>query len=56
MLTLLAAVTIHAYATTAQGAALGAVYTDPKNPPVVKRLNAVGAYATVLTAGGRIEG
>lgn len=53
---LLAAVTLHAYAATAQGAAIGAIYSDPKSPPVVKRINTAGAYATVLTSGGRIEG
>ena len=56
MLTVLAAVAIHAYSTTAQGVALGAMYTEAKNPAVVKRINAVGTFATVLTAGGRIEG
>jgi hypothetical protein len=56
VLTLLAAATLHAFAASAQGAAIGAMYADPKNPPVVKRINVVGAYATVLTSGGRIEG
>ncbi|HEY1866832.1 MAG TPA: hypothetical protein VGG70_00955 [Candidatus Cybelea sp.] len=56
MLTLVAAVTLQAYAATPQGAALRAMYTDPKSPPIVKRVNVVGAYATVLTTGGRIEG
>ena len=32
------------------------MYTEAKNPAVVKRINAVGTFATVLTAGGRIEG
>jgi hypothetical protein len=56
MLALVAAVTLQAYAATPQSAALHAMYADPKSPPVVKRVNVVGAYATVLTTGGRIEG
>ena len=47
---------LHAYATTAQGAAVGAMYVDPKRPTVVKRVNVVGNYATVLAKGGRMEG
>lgn len=53
---LIAVITLHAYATTAQGAAIGAMYVDPKHPAVVKRVNVVGAYAAVLTKGGRMEG
>jgi hypothetical protein len=53
---LVAAATLHAYAATPQGAALGAMYSDPKKPAVVKRMNVAGSYATVLTSGGRIEG
>jgi hypothetical protein len=56
MLTLIAAVALHAYAATPQSAALGAMYADPKKPPIVKRINVAGVYATVLTNGGRIEG
>jgi hypothetical protein len=56
MTTLLLAITVHAYAATAQAAAIGALYSDPARPAVVKRLNVVGVYAAVLTAGGRIEG
>jgi hypothetical protein len=54
--TLLAAATMHAYAATAQGAAIGAMHADPKKPVLVKRINVVGAYAAVLTSGGRMEG
>ena len=50
------ALAVQAYATTAGGAAIGALYADPKNPPVVERINVVGPYATVLTRGGRMEG
>jgi|SRR5580700_2101956 hypothetical protein len=53
---MLAAITLHAFAATVQGAALGAMYADPKRPPEVKRINVVGADATVLTSGGRMEG
>lgn len=44
------------YAATAQRAAIGAMYSDPKKPAVVVRVNVAGSYATVLTKGGRIEG
>jgi hypothetical protein len=44
------------YAPTALRAAIGAMYSDPKKPVVVVRVNVVGSYATVLTSGGRIEG
>ena len=44
------------YAATAQRAAIGAMYSDPKKPAVVVRVNVAGSYATVLTNGGRIEG
>ncbi len=44
------------YAPTAQRAAIGAMYSDPKKPAVVVRINVAGPYATVLTKGGRIEG
>ncbi len=54
MLAVIAAVV--AYASTAQGAAVGALYFDPKRAPVVRRVNVVGRYATVLTSGGRMEG
>jgi hypothetical protein len=53
---LLAVVTMHAFAATAKSAALGAMYSDPKKPPIIERINVVGPYATVLTRGGRIEG
>ena len=43
------------YAPTAQRAAIGAMYSDPKKPAVVGRVNVAGSYATVLTSGGRIE-
>lgn len=56
MVTLLAIVTVHAYAASARSAALGAMYFEPKHPPIVKRINVVGVYATILTSGGRIEG
>jgi len=56
MIALLAVVTLQAYAATPQSAALRAMYADPKSPPIVRRVNVVGAYATVLTTGGRIEG
>jgi hypothetical protein len=52
---LLAAITLHAYATP-QGAAFGAMYVVPKRGAVVKRVNVIGAYAAVLTKGGRMEG
>ena len=32
------------------------MYSDPKKPAVVVRVNVAGSYATVLTNGGRIEG
>ena len=44
------------YAPTALRAAIGAMYSNPKKPVVVVRVNVVGSYATVLTNGGRIEG
>lgn len=44
------------YAATAQRAAIGAMYSDPKKQAVVVRVNVAGSYATVLTKGGRIEG
>jgi hypothetical protein len=47
---------LHSYAPTAQRAAIGAMYSDPKKPVVVRRVNVAGSYATVLTSGGRIEG
>jgi hypothetical protein len=53
---ILAAIMLHAYATTAQGAALRAMYFDPKHPAVVERVNVAGAYASVLTKGARMEG
>ena len=56
MIALLAVVTLQAYAATPQSAALRAMYADPKSPPIIRRVNVVGAYATVLTTGGRIEG
>lgn len=40
------------YAPTALRAAIGAMYSDPKKPVVVVRVNVVGSYATVLTSGG----
>jgi hypothetical protein len=56
VLALVAKAATHAFAPTPQGAALAAMYADPMRPPAVKRVNSVGAYATVLTSGGRIEG
>jgi len=56
MLTLVAAVVVHAYAGTPQAAALGALYSDPQKPAIVKRVNIAGKYAGVLTSGGRMEG
>lgn len=56
VLALLATAAPHAFAATPQGAALGAMYSDPIKAAAVKRVNPVGAYATVLTSGGRIEG
>jgi hypothetical protein len=44
------------YAPTPQRAAIDAMYSDPKKPAVVVRVNVAGSYATVLTSGGRIEG
>lgn len=44
------------YAPTAERAAIGAMYSDPKKPAVVVRVNVDGSYATVLTHGGRLEG
>jgi hypothetical protein len=32
------------------------LYSDPKKPAVVRRVNVAGSYAAVLTGGGRIEG
>jgi len=32
------------------------MYSDPKKPAAISRVNVVGSYATVLTNGGRIEG
>lgn len=54
MLVLLAAV-VH-LAATPQDAALSAIYSGPTKPAVVRRTNRAGAYATVLTSGGRMEG
>jgi hypothetical protein len=54
--TLLAVAALHAYAATPQSAAIGAMYVDPRRPPVVERVNVAGSYAAVLTSGGRIEG
>lgn len=56
LVAVVAAVTQHSYATSAQSAAIGAMYSDPAHPPVVIRINVVGSYAAVLTSGGRIEG
>ncbi len=57
MIALLVAVAAsQSFAPTPQSAALGAVYSDPKKPAIVKRINVAGSYATVLTSGGRIEG
>ena len=53
---LFAAIALHAYATTAQGAALGAVHVDPKHPAIVERVNVAGVYGVVLTKGARMEG
>jgi hypothetical protein len=53
---LLAAMMLHAYATTAQGAALGAMYVDPHHPAAVVRVNVAGAYASVFATGARMEG
>lgn len=52
---MLAAAVLQA-ASTPQRAAIGAMYSDPKKPPVVRRVNVAGSYAAVLTSGGRIEG
>jgi hypothetical protein len=54
MLTVIVAVV--AYATSPQAAATDALYFEPKRAPVVKRVNVVGRYATILTSGGRMEG
>lgn len=53
---LLVALMLHAYATTAQGAAIGAMHVDSKHPAVVARVNVVGPYAAVLVKGGIMEG
>lgn len=52
----LLATVVQASALTPNLAALHAIYVDPKKPAIVKRVNVAGAYATVLTTGGRIEG
>lgn len=49
-------VTPHNYAATPQRAAVQAVTLEPHKPIVVRRVNIVGQYATVLTSGGVIEG
>jgi hypothetical protein len=54
--TLLAIVALYNFAATPQNAAIFALYAEPRNPPVVRRVNVVGHYAEVLTSGGRIEG
>jgi hypothetical protein len=53
---LLAIIALYNFAATPQSAAISALYVEPKNPPVVRRVNVVGRYAAVLTSGGRIEG
>ncbi|MBV8497767.1 MAG: hypothetical protein JO003_00725 [Candidatus Eremiobacteraeota bacterium] len=53
---LIALAAVVAYASSPQTAAIGALYFDPKRAPVVRRVNVVGRYATVLTSGGRMEG
>lgn len=47
---------MHAYAATAEKAAIEAIYSDPQRPVVVERVNTAGSYAAVLTSGGRMEG
>jgi hypothetical protein len=46
----------YSFGATPETTAIGAMYADPKKPPVVRRVNVVSEYATVLTSGGRIEG
>lgn len=45
----------HAYAESPERAALSAIYSNSKTAPVVRRVNIVGPYATVLTSGGLME-
>ncbi len=56
ILAFLALLTIHAYAATPQRAVLQIVYPESKKPPVVRRVNVAGSYATVLTGRGMMEG
>ncbi|HKU67063.1 MAG TPA: hypothetical protein VJP85_04725 [Candidatus Baltobacteraceae bacterium] len=55
VLPFLALLAIHSYAATPQRAVLHIVYPESKERPVVRRVNVVGSYATVLTSGGMME-
>ena len=50
-----ALVTAHFYASTPERAALRVIYPASTKPAVVRRVNVVGPYATVLTSGGLME-
>jgi hypothetical protein len=52
----LAVITLHTYAATPQAAAIKAVDYGKKRPLLIRRVNVVGSYATVLTSGGVMEG
>jgi hypothetical protein len=56
LLPFLAVITLHTYAATPQAAAIKAVDYGEKRALVIRRINLVGRYATVLTSGGRMEG
>jgi hypothetical protein len=56
IIVLAAAAAFQNFAATPQRAAIQTIDFGLKKPPVVRRVNIVGRYATVLTSGGRMEG
>lgn len=55
MIAAAALVAVQSFASTPEGAALGAVYSNGA-PPVVRRVNVFGRYAAVLIERGMMEG